>query len=353
LVTTVTGHITVYAQWTPDTYTVTFNKNNTDSGSTEANPATGTVTTSETTVGTLPTSPARPGWTFNGWNTQANGGGSAFNANTAVTGNITVYAQWNPVSYTVTFNKNNTDAGSAEANPATITVTTPATNVGTLPAPPERLGWTFNGWNTQANGGGTAFNADTAITGDITVYAQWIPWTVTFNKNNTDAGSTEANPPNMFINTSTMILDDLPTPPARPGWTFAGWNTRADGGGTAFTASTPVTGNITVYARWIPDSNFSVTFAQITDAAPSITGPVIHRSSANGQTTATVTLDNPGQYGGIAWHVAGTNVRGNGPSFTLNSANSAYYNIGNYHLTLEVIKDGVPYNRTITFKVEP
>jgi uncharacterized repeat protein (TIGR02543 family) len=75
------------------TYTVTFNKNNTDTGSTEANPRTNTVAMG-TAVGTLPTVPTRTGWTFNSWNTSASGNGSVFDENTEVTGNITVYAQW-------------------------------------------------------------------------------------------------------------------------------------------------------------------------------------------------------------------------------------------------------------------
>ena len=45
--------------------------------------------------------------------------------------------------------------------------------MGTLPEAPTRIGYTFASWNTQADGGGTEFTADTAVTADITVYAQW------------------------------------------------------------------------------------------------------------------------------------------------------------------------------------
>ena len=72
-------------------------------------------------------------------------------------------------SYWVTFNKN---GGDTEANPSTKEVISGG-NVGRLPAPPTRSGYTFNGWNTQADGRGTVFTAMTPVTAPITVYAQW------------------------------------------------------------------------------------------------------------------------------------------------------------------------------------
>jgi uncharacterized repeat protein (TIGR02543 family) len=157
-----------------NTYTVTFNKNNTDTDSTEADPLTKTVTEPASRIDKLPTQPARKGYTFNGWNTQANGSGTPFTATTNVTSNTTVYAQWTGITYTVTFNKNNTDAGSTEANPLTRTVTVPATSISSLPTQPTRPGYAFNGWNTQANGSGTPFTATTNVTSNTTVYAQWM-----------------------------------------------------------------------------------------------------------------------------------------------------------------------------------
>ncbi len=78
-------------------------------------------------------------------------------------------AQQTPQEVTVTFHKN---GGDTEASPAQITVTSGST-VGTLPTAPTRDGYTFKGWNTAPDGNGTEFTADTPVTGDITVYAQW------------------------------------------------------------------------------------------------------------------------------------------------------------------------------------
>lgn len=53
------------------------------------------------------------------------------------------------------------------------TVTAPATTVGTLPSAPSKDGYTFGGWYTAVNGGGTSFTATTAVTVSINVFAQW------------------------------------------------------------------------------------------------------------------------------------------------------------------------------------
>jgi len=130
------------------------------------------------------------------------------------------------------------------------------------------------------------------------------------------------------------------------------------GAGTAIITATIANGtaqgsnytqNFTVTV--IQPESFSITFTQIADEAPEITGPTIHRSSENGPRTATIELNNPGQYSSINWYIPGTTVSGVGPSFTLSTANILYNNIGQHFLTVEVLKGGVPYNTTIIFTV--
>jgi uncharacterized repeat protein (TIGR02543 family) len=72
------------------------------------------------------------------------------------------------VAHTVTFNGNG-------GTPATQTkiVTAPAISVGSLPGNPTRSGYAFKEWNTNSGGSGTVFTAATAVSADITVYAQW------------------------------------------------------------------------------------------------------------------------------------------------------------------------------------
>ena len=77
----------------------------------------------------------------------------------------------NPVpSYTVTFDS---QSATVEADPTSITVPSGQT-VGTLPTEPTRTNYTFEGWYTETDGGGTEFTASTAVTANITVYAYWV-----------------------------------------------------------------------------------------------------------------------------------------------------------------------------------
>jgi uncharacterized repeat protein (TIGR02543 family) len=113
---------------------------------------------------------SRTGYTFGGWTTSADGTGTAY-ANAAsypFTSSTTLYAKWNPISYTVAYD---TQGGSA--------VTAGSYTIGssvTLPAAPTRSGFTFAGWFTATTGGtalGTSYSPPS--TGNITLYAQWTP----------------------------------------------------------------------------------------------------------------------------------------------------------------------------------
>jgi hypothetical protein len=112
----------------------------------------------------------------------------------------------------------------------------------------------------------------------------------------------------------------------------------------------PASLTVTIYATGT--ATLSITFVQITDAAPSIIGPTLYRVSNGGPTNATLTVDNPDQYDSISWRVQDTAVTGAGSSFTLSAANTAYNLIGEHFVTVLVMKDGVPYNKTVSFKIE-
>ena len=84
---------------------------------------------------------------------------------------------------------------------------------------------------------------------------------VIFDKN---GGDTEADPRIMVQDKVVGAANhfDLPTTePTRSGYLFNGWNTKADGTGDAFTATTDVKNNMTVYAQWKPDEAYAVKIA--------------------------------------------------------------------------------------------
>ena len=251
--TVVTKNTTVYAKWNSYSYTVTFN----DQGATTpVGDASKTVTSPNTTVGTLPTEPVNTGYYFGGWNTKSDGSGAAFNADTQVTGDITVYAMWmNNPTFTVTFNG---QGATTQANPSTKQVVSPAVTVGELPDPPLKTGYIFGGWYTGQNGTGSLFTTSTIVNSNIAVYAKWdsYSYTVTFDG---QGATTAASPTKKTVNSPAVKVGSLPTPPLKTGYNFGGWYNEPEGAGGEFTADTVVTGNKTVYAEW-NSYNYTVTF---------------------------------------------------------------------------------------------
>jgi uncharacterized repeat protein (TIGR02543 family) len=195
----------------------------------------------------------KAGYTFAGWNTVAGGGGTAY-ANSAsypFTASTTLYAQWTINQYTVTFDAN-TGTGTMAAQTANYNAATALTGNAFTKA-----GYTFAGWNTVAGGGGTAYanSASYPFTASTTLYAQWtaIPTIgVTYN-GNTSTGGAVPTDAGSYVNGATVTVLGNTGALVKAGYTFAGWNTLANGTGTAqAAASTFAMGSaaVTLYAQW-------------------------------------------------------------------------------------------------------
>ncbi|MBT8037962.1 MAG: M6 family metalloprotease domain-containing protein, partial [Verrucomicrobiae bacterium] len=152
-----------------DEYLVSYNGNGNDGGTAPAdgsNPYTSGSSVTVSGSGTL----TLTGHDLSGWTTEAGGGGTSYSPGYtfAIAGDVTLYAQWSPSSYTVTFNAN----GGAAPSPASKSVTY-NTTYGTLAAI-SRSGYTFMGWFTSGTGGTEITSGTTvAITAAQTLYAQW------------------------------------------------------------------------------------------------------------------------------------------------------------------------------------
>jgi uncharacterized repeat protein (TIGR02543 family) len=249
----ITDNTTLYAQWTANpTYSVTYDGNEATGGSvpTDNNDyeANATVTVAGNTGSLVKTA-----YSFNNWNTQADGKGTGYDGGEtfSITDNTTLYAQWtaNP-TYSVTYDGNEATGGSVpidsndyEAN-ATVTV---AGNTGSL----VKSGYSFNNWNTQADGNGTNYSGgDTFSIGssNVTLYARWThitrTYTVTF-----DAWGGSPTPQTQTIIPRGRVSQ--PQPPMKSGYIFRGWYTSASFR-TQWNFSAPVTRNMTLYAKWMP-----------------------------------------------------------------------------------------------------
>ena len=120
---------------------------------------------------------AKTCFTFAGWNTLANGTGTAYSAGDTFTinANTILYAQWSPIPYTITYNGNTNTSGTAPVDGlspyncgSSVSV---LGNTGSLVKPC----FTFTGWNTLANGAGTAYSPTStfSIYANTILYAQW------------------------------------------------------------------------------------------------------------------------------------------------------------------------------------
>ena len=238
------GNYTLYARWTPKTYTVTLNPNGGSVSSTTKG------ITYDAAYGTMPT-PTRTGYTFAGWWTAKNTGGKQVTGSTVckASGNFTLYARWTPKTYTVTLNPN---GGSVSSTTKSITYDAA---YGTLPTP-TRTGYTFAGWWTAKSTGGKQVTESTVCkaSGNYTLYARWTPktYTVTLNPNGGLVSSA------IKSITYDAAYGTMPTP-TRTGYTFAGWWTAKSTGGKQVTESTvcKASGNFTLYAHWTEEDKIA------------------------------------------------------------------------------------------------
>lgn len=226
----------------PTTYTVNFDANG-GSGSMAAQ-------VSSASANLTPNAFTRTGYTFTGWNTAANGSGTPYanSASYAFAGNVTLYAQWTANSYNVNFDSQGGSAVSAS------TFTTGGSL--TLPSGPTRAGYAFTGWYASSSGGASLSSPYTpGVTVAITLYAQWAAnvQAVVFDSNG-GSGS-------MATQTGSSASPLIANTYLRAGYTFAGWNTAANGSGTTFVdqASYSFTSSTTLYAQWSANTNV-VTF---------------------------------------------------------------------------------------------
>jgi len=239
---------TLYAKWNPVTYTVVYDKNAALARETMADSS----FTYDEPQNLRTNSFLRDGYTFGGW-ARTMGGDVEFTNGQSVSnlritaGTVTLYAVWNPISYTVIYNAN--------GGTGTMAPSSRVYNDGeSLPACDfdPSYGDIFAGrWNDELGTSypdGCTYNLTATAGATVTLYAQWIPdgiyWSVLFETN----GGSSINPPNprdVLRNTAA----NRPSDPAKTGYTFAGWF--SDEGLTVpYDFSPIVTADITLYAKW-------------------------------------------------------------------------------------------------------
>ncbi len=259
---------TLYARWSPKTFTVTC-----DAAS--GTPAKQTVSVTYGETYTLPAAPVRAGFSFMGWFTAKTGGTKVTSESTvAITAGQTLYAQW--VVYVNTYNI------SFDAQGGTVAASTKEVmqsySYGTLPVP-SRTDYAFLGWYTGVNGTGTRVSSGTTVTqsSSHTLYAKWIYGVipVTFNGNGGEpADQSESQMYGSWYN--------LPPAPVREGYTFLGWFTNSGGSGVPITSSASVTETTAFYAKWVAAGALPTVYV-IADGPGTITVSPLNGQVVNGK----------------------------------------------------------------------
>ncbi len=243
------ANTTLYAQWTPAKYTITYKD---QGGSNFSGTHTSGYPTQHTygTATTLKTA-SKTGYTFEGWYKESACTNKITSLGaTAYTSNITLYAKWTANTYTVTLNPQSGTGG-------TTSVT--ATYGSAMPAitKPTRTGYTFNGYYDATSGGTQYYKADGSSartwnkTAATTLYAQWTAnqYTITYkDQNNANFSGSHASgyPTKHTYGTATTLKDATKT-----GYTFGGWHTdQACTNKVTSLGATTYTAAITLYAKW-------------------------------------------------------------------------------------------------------
>ena len=226
-----TGDLTLIAQYKPMEYTVTFEVNG--NGAT-VDPLKKDVTFGSV-YGELPV-PTRNGYTFVGWFTQQEGGTQITANNTvAITENQTLFAQWDVIEYTIVYNGLR---GMEHTNQTSYTIESDEIELKDPTSAPT--GYTFDGWY---NGEDKVTTIPAGSHGNLTLTAHWKAntYTVDFVLN----GGTMKNTEQIVVAGGTVAFEE----PTRENYLFMGWFTDA-ACTQRYDFSTPVTGDLTLYAKW-------------------------------------------------------------------------------------------------------
>ena len=251
----------LYAIWQANPASIQYRD---DWGATGSTPDTTGVTGQDVTIAR--NGFTRPGYTFTGWardrrtNPSLQPGGRY----TLTPGTTTLWAQWKADPAHLIYNSN---SGSTSQTHRTDGVVDQTLTV--IANPFTRPGYTFTGWNTQADGRGRAYTAGNGFrlvadpksnpVNTSVLYAQWRINRVTlkFNPNGGTGGY-----PDITVDafTTVTIPADAKEPKVqRPGFRFTGWAMKpTPGAGDTIlspgkgTVSMPDRGSITVYAQWAP-----------------------------------------------------------------------------------------------------
>ena len=170
---------------------------------------------------------------------------------------VTLYAQWDEdPKYNVYYDANTGTGTQSDTNDYFAGDSATVKDQGSM----LKDNHTFNRWDTQADGLGDSYAPTDSLTmpaADVTLYAQWTEnpkYTVTYDANGGTGSQTDASSP-YYAGVTVTVLDEGDMELAG-GYIFDGWNTAANGSGTAYAPTDSLTmpaADVTLYAQWVCD----------------------------------------------------------------------------------------------------
>ena len=222
------------------------------------------------------TKPSESGYVFEGYYTGKSGAGTKYidadgkilASNETFTTDITLYAYWTPINYTIWYNANGGSGNMADTSATYDEEAYLRSNTFT------NTGHKFMGWSSSRAGSvvyedrGSVMNLTTVNGQMVEIFAIWEPdiYTIDLNNCNADtAGTTvyyEKYGVGNYKDSQCKMEISTITKPARTGYTFAGYYTGKEGTGMQYIDAT---GKITatnktflrhlmLYAYWIPNT---------------------------------------------------------------------------------------------------
>ena len=342
---TITKTTKLYSHWTPKTFNLKYNayKPNDSKGVATAgsvgnlptpNPQTLKFGVASTVSATVPT---LTGYTFNGWSKTSGGSkwvdkGASLSASTVSQmykdcsgGTYNIYTVWNPNKFTVAFNANGGTGTMANQQFTYDVYQNLTANAFT------RTGYTYQNWNTKADGSGTTYKdkeevKNLATSGTVTLYAQWNVnyYNVTYDY--ATNGGQSATKTSASVAYGSAV--DLTPTATKSGWSFVGWNTNKDAT-TGLSSLTMPANNVTLYAIYKKTltANF---YSGINKAKNNPQSVTIWNRATSGTVKSPTTYEAVWTF--VGWTAsetatASTSYIGTGVTVTINASNSTvnYY----------------------------
>ena len=237
----------------------------------------------------------RKGYSFNGWNTKADGSGTSYSnkadGSTLLekSGTITLYAQWKKTKYTITYKLNGGKNNSS--NPDSYKITTSTIKLKN----PTRKGYKFAGWYSDKKCTKKVTQIKKGSTGNKTLYAKWTAhkYTIKFDGNGSTSGSMDKLKNRKYGRTYTLTANAY----KKKGYTFTGWNTKKDGSGKSYKNKAEIKnltsksgGTVTLYAQW-KKTKYTITY-KLNGGKNNSSNPDFYKI-----TTSTIKLKNPTRKG--------------------------------------------------------